>query len=169
MHKELPERNRKITDALHNGVKVTELAKEHGLTKQTIYHIAQTEMAKRRKATFTEWKKSRNEEVRKQYQEGVSAEELAKIYSLDRATIFRILRGGGDSYHRHIDTKIETSTSRRIKDIKQRFVDYAEANPRIPVKDLAREYGISASTGFAYLHDAGVYRGRGRKEKKAGR
>ena len=43
-HKKLLERNRKITDALHSGVKVTELAKEYGLTPQSIYHIAQAEM-----------------------------------------------------------------------------------------------------------------------------
>ena len=54
MHKKLPERNRKITDALHSGVKVTDLAQEHGLSPQTVYHIAQAEMEKRRKVTFTE-------------------------------------------------------------------------------------------------------------------
>lgn len=165
MHKESSERNRKITDALHSGVKVTELAKEYGLTPQTIYHIAQAEMMKRRKATFSEWKDNRNDEIRNQYQEGISAEELAKAFNLNRATIFRILKEGGDSYHRHLDTKIETSTSRRAKETRQRFVDYAKANPDTPVKDLVREYGISTSSGFKYLHYAGIYRGRGRKKK----
>ena len=55
-HKKLLERNRKITDALQNGAKVTDLAQEHGLSPQTVYHIAQAEMEKRRKVTFTEWK-----------------------------------------------------------------------------------------------------------------
>lgn len=168
MHKELSERNRKITDALHSGVKVTELAKEYGLTPQTIYHIAQAEMMKRRKATFSEWKDNRNDEIRNQYQEGISAEELAKAFNLNRATIFRILKEGGDSYHRHLDTKIETSTSRRAKETRQRFVDYAKANPDTPVKDLVRENGISTSSGLKYLHDAGIYRGRGRKRKDKG-
>lgn len=59
MHKKLPERNRKITDALQNGAKVTDLAQEHGLSPQTVYHIAQAEMEKRRKVTFTEWKDNR--------------------------------------------------------------------------------------------------------------
>ena len=95
------------------------------------------------------------------------AEELAKAFNLNRATIFRILKGGGDSYHRHLDTKIETSTSRRIKDFKQGFVDYAKKNPNTPVENLAREYGISPSSGFKYLHEAGIYRGKGRKKKAA--
>lgn len=53
-HKKLLERNRKITDALQNGAKVTDLAQEHGLSPQTVYHIAQAEMEKRRKVTFTD-------------------------------------------------------------------------------------------------------------------
>ena len=65
--------------------------------------------------TFTEWKNDRDAEIRKQYQEGVSADELAKTYYLNRATVFRILKNGGDSYQRHLDTKIETSTARRAK------------------------------------------------------
>ena len=97
-HKKLLERNRKITDALQNGAKVTDLAQEHGLSPQTVYHIAQAEMEKRRKVTFTEWKDNRNDEIRNQYQEGISAEELAKTFNLNRATIFRILKEGGDSY-----------------------------------------------------------------------
>jgi Mor family transcriptional regulator len=97
-HKKLLERNRKITDALQNGAKVTDLAQEHGLSPQTVYHIAQAEMEKRRKVTFTEWKDNRNDEIRNQYQEGISAEELAKAFNLNRATIFRILKEGGDSY-----------------------------------------------------------------------
>ena len=164
MHKKLPERNRKITDALHKGAKVSDLAKEHGLSTQTIYHITEAEMEKRRKVSFTEWKDNRNNEIRNQYQEGISAGELAKAFNLNRATIFRILKGGGDSYHRHLDTKIETSTSRRIKDFKQGFVDYAKKNPNTPVENLAREYGISPSSGFKYLHEAGIYRGKGRKK-----
>lgn len=152
-HKKLLERNRKITDALQNGAKVTDLAQEHGLSPQTVYHIAQAEMEKRRKVTFTEWKDNRNDEIRNQYQEGISAEELAKAFNLNRATIFRILKEGGDSYHRHLDTKIETSTLRRIKDFKQGFVDYAKKNPNTPVENLAREYGISPSSGFKYLHE----------------
>ena len=147
-HKKLLERNRKITDALQNGAKVTDLAQEHGLSPQTVYHIAQAE-------------------IRNQYQEGISAEELAKAFNLNRATIFRILKEGGDSYHRHLDTKIETSTLRRIKDFKQGFVDYAKKNPNTPVENLAREYGISPSSGFKYLHEAGIYRGKGRKKKAA--
>ena len=91
-HKKLLERNRKITDALQNGAKVTDLAQEHGLSPQTVYHIAQAEMEKRRKVTFTEWKDNRNDEIRNQYQEGISAEELAKAFNLNRATIFRILK-----------------------------------------------------------------------------
>ena len=166
-HKKLLERNRKITDALQNGAKVTDLAQEHGLSPQTVYHIAQAEMEKRRKVTFTEWKDNRNDEIRNQYQEGISAEELAKAFNLNRATIFRILKEGGDSYHRHLDTKIETSTLRRIKDFKQGFVDYAKKNPNTPVENLAREYGISPSSGFKYLHEAGIYRGKGRKKKAA--
>ena len=166
-HKKLLERNRKITDALQNGAKVTDLAQEHGLSPQTVYHIAQAEMEKRRKVTFTEWKDNRNDEIRNQYQEGISAEELAKTFNLNRATIFRILKEGGDSYHRHLDTKIETSTLRRIKDFKQGFVDYAKKNPNTPVENLAREYGISPSSGFKYLHEAGIYRGKGRKKKAA--
>ena len=94
-HKKLLERNRKITDALQNGAKVTDLAQEHGLSPQTVYHIAQAEMEKRRKVTFTEWKDNRNDEIRNQYQEGISAEELAKAFNLNRATIFRILKEGG--------------------------------------------------------------------------
>ena len=43
-HKKLLERNRKITDALQNGAKVTDLAQEHGLSPQTVYHIAQAEV-----------------------------------------------------------------------------------------------------------------------------
>lgn len=88
-------------------------------------------------------------------------------FNLNRATIFRILKEGGDSYHRHLDTKIETSTLRRIKDFKQGFVDYAKKNPNTPVENLAREYGISPSSGFKYLHEAGIYRGKGRKKKAA--
>ena len=167
MHKKLPERNRKITDALQNGAKVTDLAQERGLSPQTVYHIAQAETEKRRKVTFSEWKDNRNNEIRNQYQEGISAEELAKAFNLNRATIFRILKEGGDSYHRHLDTKIETSTLRRIKDFKQGFVDYAKKNPNTPVENLAREYGISPSSGFKYLHEAGIYRGKGRKKKAA--
>lgn len=110
---------------------------------------------------------NRNDEIRNQYQEGISAEELAKAFNLNRATIFRILKEGGDSYHRHLDTKIETSTLRRIKDFKQGFVDYAKKNPNTPVENLAREYGISPSSGFKYLHEAGIYRGKGRKKKAA--
>lgn len=53
-HKKLLERNQKITDALQNGAKVMDLAQEHGLSPQTVYHIAQAEMEKRRKVTFTE-------------------------------------------------------------------------------------------------------------------
>lgn len=166
-HKKLLERNRKITDALQNGAKVTDLAQKHGLSPQTVYHIAQAEMEKRRKVTFTEWKDNRNDEIRNQYQEGISAEELAKAFNLNRATIFRILKEGGDSYHRHLDTKIETSTLRRIKDFKQGFVDYAKKNPNTPVENLAREYGISPSSGFKYLHEAGIYRGKGCKKKAA--
>ena len=166
-HKKLLERNRKITDALQNGAKVTDLAQEHGLSPQTVYHIAQAEMEKRRKVTFTEWKDNRNDEIRNQYQEGISAEELAKTFNLNRATIFRVLKEGGDSYHRHLDTKIETSTLRRMKDFKQGFVDYAKKNPNTPVENLAREYGISPSSGFKYLHEAGIYRGKGRKKKAA--
>lgn len=113
--------------------------------------------------TFTEWKNDRDAEIRKQYQEGVSADELAKTYYLNRATVFRILKNGGDSYQRHLDTKIETSTARRAKTFKQGFVDYAKKNPNTPVEDLAREYGISSSSGFKYLHEAGIYRGKGRK------
>lgn len=165
MHKKLSERNRKITDALHEGAKVSDLAKEHGLSTHTIYHIAQAEMEKRRKVSFSEWKNNRNGEIRKQYQKGVSAEELAKVYNLNRATIFRILKEGGESYHRHLDTKIETSTSRRIKEFKKGFVDYAKKKPDTPVEKLAREYGISASSGFKYLHEVGIYRCRGRKKK----
>lgn len=157
-HKKLLERNRKITDALQNGAKVTDLAQEHGLSPQTVYHIAQAEM---------EWKDNRNDEIRNQYQEGVSAEELAKAFNLNRATVFRILKEGGDSYHRHLDTKIETSTLRRIKNFKQGFVNYAKKNPNTPVENLAREYGISPSSGFKYLHEAGIYRGKGRKKKAA--
>lgn len=167
MHKKLPERNRKITDALHKGAKVSDLAEEHGLSTQTIYHIAQAEMEKRRKVSFSEWKNNRNGEIRKQYQEGTSAEELAKAYNLNRATIFRILKEGGKSYRRHLDTKIETSSSRRIKEFKKGFVDYAKKNPNTPVENLAREYGISPSSGFKYLHEAGIYRGKGRKKKAA--
>lgn len=166
-HKKLPERNRKIADALHKGAKVTELAQEHGLSPQTVYHIAQAEMEKRRKMTFTEWKNDRDAEIRKQYQEGVSADELAKTYYLNRATVFRILKNGGDSYQRHLDTKIETSTSRRAKAFRQGFVDYAKKNPNTPIENLALEYGISPSSGFKYLHEAGIYRGKGRKKKAA--
>lgn len=94
-HKKLLERNRKITDALKNGAKVTDLAQEHGLSPQTVYHIAQAEMEKRRKVTFTEWKDNRNDEIRNQYQEGISAEELAKLLTLTAPRFFVFLKKAG--------------------------------------------------------------------------
>ena len=87
-HKKLLERNRKITDALQNGAKVTDLAQEHGLSPQTVYHIAQAEMEKRRKVTFTEWKDNRNDEIRNQYQEGISAEEKLLTLTAPRFFVF---------------------------------------------------------------------------------
>ena len=92
-HKKLLERNQKITDALKNGAKVTDLAQEHGLSPQTVYHIAQAEMEKRRKVTFTEWKATTRfaTSIRKAFQ----PKNWQKLLTLTAPRFFVFLKKAG--------------------------------------------------------------------------
>lgn len=98
----------------------------------------------------------RNTQIIKQYKNGVTARELAKMYGISMQRIYAILHSSGE-YESQKYNHIETALKKEKKMRNQTFLDAYTKNPQKSIIELSREVNISPSLGYLILHQNGIY------------
>lgn len=150
-------RNKSIIEDYKNGKSILEISLKYNLSETMCYKILKRKqvpsnfLEKKMKA-YTE----RNAQIIKQYKNGVTARELAKMYGISMQRIYAILHSNGD-YKSQKRNHIETARQKEKKMRNQSFVDAYKKNPQKSVVELSREANISPSLGYLILHQNGIY------------
>lgn len=161
---DVAKRNASIVRDIRNGMRIRDVMKKYDVSRYTCYRTMQSVNRKERQANYSDWKAKRDEEIVNRYADGVPAEQLAKEYSVHRATIYHILSEHNKDYLRQRDAKKPNSTQLAREARQQTFIDAVKADPNRSVMSICEEFGYCSSHGFALIHKAGIYRGRGRKK-----
>lgn len=150
-------RNKSIIEDYKSGKSIFEISWKYNLSETMCYKILKRKqvtsnfLEKKMKA-YTE----RNTQIIKQYKNGVTARELAKMYGISMQRIYAILHSNGD-YKSQKYNHIETARQKEKKMRNQSFVDAYKKNPQKSVVELSREANISPSLGYLILHQNGLY------------
>lgn len=99
---DVAKRNASIVRDMRNGMRIRDVMKKYDVSRYTCYRTMQSVNRKERQANYSDWKAKRDEEIVNRYADGVPAEQLAKEYSVHRATI----------YHEFIEFSEATGISR---------------------------------------------------------
>lgn len=161
---DVAKRNASIVRDMRNGMRIRDVMKKYDVSRYTCYRTMQSVNRKERQANYSDWKAKRDEEIVNRYADGVPAEQLAKEYSVHRATIYHILSEHNKDYPRQRDAKRPNATQLAREARQQTFIEAVKADPNRSVMSICEEFGYCSSHGFALIHKAGIYRGRGRKK-----
>lgn len=150
-------RNKSIIEDYKSGKSILEISWKYNLSETMCYKILKRKQApsnflEKKMKAYTE----RNTQIIKQYKNGVTARELAKMYGISMQRIYAILHSSGE-YESQKYNHIETALKKEKKMRNQTFLDAYKKNPRKSIIELSREVNISPSLGYLILHQNGIY------------
>ena len=142
------ERNQKIVEDYRNGLTVSELANKYGLSGRSCYRLIEDpEQTARIKKV--EYQKNRNEEIIRLLLEGLSVQQVAEKLNVNLRLCYRIV-GEYNKYHNNgisITASVKKTRNKKIADAYRYGTN---------VCDLAKQYGLAASSIYAILKKEGA-------------
>ena len=124
---DVAKRNASIVRDMRNGMRIRDVMKKYDVSRYTCYRTMQSVNRKERQANYSDWKAKRDEEIVNRYADGVPAEQLAKEYSVHRATIYHILSEHNKDYLRQRDAKRPNATQLAREARQQTFIEAVKA------------------------------------------
>ena len=133
---DVAKRNASIVRDMRNGMRIRDVMKKYDVSRYTCYRTMQSVNRKERQANYSDWKAKRDEEIVNRYADGVPAEQLAKEYSVHRATIYHILSEHNKDYLRQRDAKRPNATQLAREARQQTFIEAVKADPNRSVMSI---------------------------------